>query len=393
MWRLYACVSLAACAFAAQAQAQEGGWELIERLDVPPPVVLNKQSFFPFNPKLIGPPPSGGDFFPADTWIYSLWPSAGNYYAYEGGPDIVMDDVLIPLSRDPSGIGRFRISRVELAIYFPQAGAYTLQGFWTPGSSEFPPEPTEDPHPYLGSNQGPHTLFVPQAGVWRLGTYASANVFTVQTGRTNEDGTNYYTAYHGVRVSRPGAWVVGVPGDPNITDLFVLYQDGEYNAGYFQEAPASFMFRLQGAPDVPANILSGRININGYVGSYTGRIALIRVRQGTLTRNYEVILDPEGNFSLPLDESAGSVDILVQLRPGLNKKVTTTLTGGTTHQNFDLFNGDASGDNRVNDIDLLMVLLSFGTNDASVDLNGDGAINDQDLLLVLFNFGRIGDSL
>lgn len=49
--------------------------------------------------------------------------------------------------------------------------------------------------------------------------------------------------------------------------------------------------------------------------------------------------------------------------------------------------GDVNGDGCVNDVDLLLVLFHFGSNDWDADLNGSRWVDDQDLLLVLFTFG------
>ncbi|GIV08316.1 MAG: hypothetical protein KatS3mg019_0407 [Fimbriimonadales bacterium] len=49
--------------------------------------------------------------------------------------------------------------------------------------------------------------------------------------------------------------------------------------------------------------------------------------------------------------------------------------------------GDANGDGCVDDSDLLIVLIHFGSSNPQADLNRDGIVNDSDLLQVLFNFG------
>ena len=51
--------------------------------------------------------------------------------------------------------------------------------------------------------------------------------------------------------------------------------------------------------------------------------------------------------------------------------------------------GDATGDGRVDDADLLVVLFQFGEFGFGLqgDVNNDGRVDDADLLVVLFNFG------
>lgn len=54
-----------------------------------------------------------------------------------------------------------------------------------------------------------------------------------------------------------------------------------------------------------------------------------------------------------------------------------------------LVTGDVNGDGCVDDVDLLLVLFSFGATGSLMpeDLNDDGTVDDADLLIVLFNFG------
>jgi hypothetical protein len=98
-----------------------GGWQLIERLDDVQIVKVLRASdlmlaIFPPKPTW---QPDAGDFFPAsDELLYYRWATQGQYYAYDSEGNIVLDDVQI----DPSSIrrqGRFRISRVEIMVYFP----------------------------------------------------------------------------------------------------------------------------------------------------------------------------------------------------------------------------------------------------------------------------------
>lgn len=390
MWR-YAILSSFLISTAA-GYAQDG-WQLIERLDIPAPVVIKKGDFMPFNPKLIELP-TGGDFYPSDVWLYQRWPASGNYYAYEGGDDIVFDDVLVRVSRDPTEQGRFRFSNVEIAVYFPFPGIYEIQGFYAPGSSEFPPEPTTDPLTYNGSNQGPHVLFVPQAGVWRLATNPMNNVFTVHAGRVD---ALYFGFFSGLRVSSPAAWVVGVPGDPNITDLFYVYiegggEEGGYQAGYFEAAPACFMFRLFGNPEPILTTIQGQLQLEGYNGNYTGQNAVFKIKQGDSTRQYNIALSANGNYSFQALE-LGVAEVWVKFRSGLAKKFNVNLSGGIVTQNLNLTNGDANDDNRIDDVDGLQLLFDFGSSNPSSNINGTGVVDDADLLLVLFNFGMIGDEL
>jgi hypothetical protein len=376
-----------------------GGWQLIERLDdVQIVQVLRKGDLVPaiFLPKPTWQP-EGGDFFPAsDEILYYRWATQGQYYAYDSEGKIVLDDVQIEPSFDPSGQGRFRISRVEIMVYFPRRGTYTIQGFWTGVDNEFPPYPSfAPPATFLRSNQGPHTLNVPQAGVWRLGTLPDPNneVFTVQAGQLSADFGNRFVFYLGIRVSSPGAWVCGsLPGDPNF-NYFIQYepdnQEDVYQYyGLEGGVQATFGMRVWGAA-APATRLQGVITIAGFAGSYAGRQAIIRIRQGSTINTYTVTLSDSGAYSVDVREQ-GAAEVLAQMAPGLARKVNLTLSGTTT-QNFTLTNGDVNGDNVVDDADLLQVLFNFGGTDRASDVNGDNVVDDADLLIVLFNFGSVGD--
>jgi len=376
-----------------------GGWQLIERLDdVQIVKVLRKSDLMPaiFPPKPTWQP-DAGDFFPAsDVLLYRRMPAssgAQQYYAYESY-NIVLDDANIRRVFDPAGVGRFRIGRVEIAVYFPFAGYYTIQGFWTGSDDDLPPYPTSaPPNTFLRSNQGPHTLYVPQAGVWRLATNADPfnEVFTVQCGVLDQslDPQQRFNCYVGIYVEPPGAWVCGaLPGTDLNLDYFIEYSASGYEAYQLQGGvPATFALQL-GGNATPA--LYGRITIAGYTGSLEGKVATIRVKQGTQTRTYTATLAANGQYAVPI-ELSGNIEVLAQVAPGLAKKVSLSNVSGPVQQNFTLTNGDVNGDNVVDDADLLQVLFNFGGSDSASDVNGDSTVDDADLLIVLFNFGSVGD--
>ncbi|MCX7993137.1 MAG: hypothetical protein N2651_05665, partial [Fimbriimonadales bacterium] len=342
-----------------------GSWELVERLDhvqIVQTLGAGDLTHAIFPPKITWQPDfGGGDFFPASgscqQMLYYRFATTGQYYAYESD-FIVLDDVLIDPFLDESGQGRFRVCRVEIMVYFPRRGNYTLQGFWTGADSDFPPFPTQDPpEPFLGANRGPHTVTVPQAGVWRLATTPTKELFTVLSGRLT-DPVNAFTFYIGLRVSRPGAWVCGnLPGDANF-DYFLQYEpqtEERYQAYQLeQNVPATFGVRIYGEAVPAGTQLQGTITINGYAGSYEGKQATIKVKQGTTINTYTTTLAANGSYSLRVNET-GNAEVLAQLTPGLAKKVSLNLNG-TVSQNFALTNGDVNGDNAVDDADLLQVL-------------------------------------
>jgi len=352
----------------------------------------------PFPPKPTWMPDFGAsDFEPAsDVQLYRRFATQGQYYAYESDY-IMLDDVVIRRQLDPSEQGRFRVSRVEIAVYFPFPGFYQIQGHWSNAEGNDPPNPSSvPPNTFLRGNQGPHTLFVPQAGVWRLATNADPlnEVFTIQCSELSDvfDSQRRFLGYVGLLLEPPAAWVCGpLPGTDLNLDYFVQFENGEYEAYQLQnQVPATFALILIGAA-APVTQLQGTITIDGYVGSYAGKQATIRIKQGTSISTYTVTLTADGSYSLRPNET-GNAEVWVKLAPGLARKVNLSLSG-TVNQNFQLISGDLNNDNLINDADLLQVLFGFGTNDANADANGDGVVNDADLLMVLFNFGQSGDSL
>jgi hypothetical protein len=375
-----------------------GGWQLIERLDdVQIVKVLRASDLMPaiFPPKPTWQP-DAGDFFPADVLLYRRMPAssgAQQYYAYESY-NIVLDDANIRRAYDPAGVGRFRVSRVEIAVYFPYVGIYTIQGFWTGSDDDLPPFPTSDPpNTFLRSNEGPHTLFVPQEGVWRLATNPDPynEVFTVQCGVLDQslDPQQRFNCYVGIYVEPPGAWVCGaLPGTDLNLDYFIEYANNEYQAYQLQGGvPSTFALQL-GGNATPS--LYGRITISGYTGSLEGKTATIKVKQGTQVFTYTATLGANGQYAVPIDQS-GNMEVLAQVAPGLARKVSLSNVSGPVQQNFTLTNGDVNGDNVVDDADLLQVLFNFGGTDRASDVNGDNVVDDADLLIVLFNFGSVGD--
>jgi len=377
-----------------------GGWQLIERLDdVQIVKVLRKGDLMPaiFPPKPTWQP-DAGDFFPAsDVLLYRRMPASTGqqqYYAYESY-NIVLDDANIRRMFDPAGVGRFRIGRVEIAVYFPFAGVYTIQGFWTGSDDDLPPYPTSTPpNTFLRSNQGPHLLYVPQAGVWRLATNPDPfnEVFTVQCGVLDAslDPQQRFNCYVGIQVEPPAAWVCGaLPGTDLNLDYFIEYSASGYEAYQLQGgAPATFALQL-GGNATPS--LYGRITISGYTGSLEGKTATIKVKQGTQVFTYTATLGANGQYAVPINQS-GNIEVLAQVAPGLARKVSLSNVSGPVQQNFlDLTNGDVNGDNVVDDADLLQVLFNFGGSDSASDVNGDSTVDDADLLIVLFNFGSVGD--
>jgi outer membrane protein assembly factor BamB len=138
--------------------------------------------------------------------------------------------------------------------------------------------------------------------------------------------------------------------------------------------------------------LMGGADLEGWNGSYDQLEAVVQFYQdGELKYETTAPLDASGNFFLS-ETPLGEHDIKVRLRNSLPGTVEgvfiETDTPGYVH--VVLRAGDLNGDAKVDDEDLLMLLMAYDTWNAELDLTGDGYVDDADLLIVLFNFG-LGD--
>jgi len=105
---------------------------------------------------------------------------------------------------------------------------------------------------------------------------------------------------------------------------------------------------------------------------------------------WPVALDQYGVFHTTIPPKI--VDVSVKPTHWLRKTVTLDARlGDVDWVPFELANGDASGDNAVNMLDLGLVLTNFATSDPMSDLNGDGSVGLTDIGIVLTNFTMTGD--
>ena len=63
---------------------------------------------------------------------------------------------------------------------------------------------------------------------------------------------------------------------------------------------------------------------------------------------------------------------------------TLTIFDERIHEPCD---GDIDGDGEVNVVDLVRLILAWGTNDPAVDANGDGVVNVTDMIDLIVNWG------
>ncbi|MEJ5384678.1 MAG: dockerin type I domain-containing protein [Fimbriimonadales bacterium] len=117
---------------------------------------------------------------------------------------------------------------------------------------------------------------------------------------------------------------------------------------------------------------------------------------------YDVVVRPiYGDITLFINCPTDLNVVDVALSPNrhwLGVRIPNVNVSGTVDLGaISLPNGDANGDQVVDDADLLEVLFAFGGDvsqdpaAATADLNQDGTVDDADLLIVLFNFGAQGE--
>jgi hypothetical protein len=141
----------------------------------------------------------------------------------------------------------------------------------------------------------------------------------------------------------------------------------------------------------PPPILRGQVVLNDYLPDPAGKTAQFTLTNGTQTDSATVVLGADGSYSLQTG-TTGIVQARVYVPGWLAQRQTLSVgSSGVINANWNLVNGDVNRDNQINDIDLLQVIFTLGTNDVEADLNGDGVVNDLDLIIVLFNFGAVGE--
>jgi len=140
----------------------------------------------------------------------------------------------------------------------------------------------------------------------------------------------------------------------------------------------------------------GRVQIQGYSGSYNGRTVEVVLRPqggGSAITTESGTLNSTGDFEVSFFNYLGYYDLAIRAQGTLLKRVPNARMRypGVSNLNLTLIPGDVNGDNVIDDADLLQILFNFGANSPANDLNGDGVVDDADLLLVLFNFGTAGE--
>lgn len=198
---------------------------------------------------------------------------------------------------------------------------------------------------------------------------------------------------------KPNAPTIEVELDQplTITGWVTSSQDpNDDNVGFWaasQQVMPAWAYTLRATPQRPGYTLSGQLVLGDYAINPAGTPVQVQVRLSSnqdLIRSETVMLDSQGRYELR-HLPPGVYDISFKASHWLSRTLRnyTMPANCAFHFTLNLINGDANGDNQVNDEDLLRILFDFGSLQTG-DLNGDGICNDLDLLIVLFNFGRTG---
>lgn len=215
-------------------------------------------------------------------------------------------------------------------------------------------------------------------------------------GRDQNGWTSYAAPFVTAQAAMLYALVADGPNDRSVARAQAVRELIETTA-----RPVSYV--TWGIIDLQASVekaltvpVRGRVQIQGYSGSYNGRTVEVVLRPqggGSSLATQTGTLNTAGDFNVSFYNYLGYYDLAIRAQGTLLKRVPNARLRypGVSNLNLTLIPGDVNGDNVIDDADLLQILFSFGQNNASSDLNGDGIIDDADLLTVLFNFGRQGE--
>ncbi|NUL82771.1 MAG: Ig-like domain repeat protein [Armatimonadetes bacterium] len=144
---------------------------------------------------------------------------------------------------------------------------------------------------------------------------------------------------------------------------------------------------------VHRSVVTGTLDLEGLARDEFGISVQYAFTRGANTESKTMTLGPGGAFAVGTDFIGADASLSARVLGGswLRQRHTGLVLGGVATRNFSLINGDADGNNQVEDADLAIVLTNFGGTGSSADLNRDSAVDDADLAIVLSSFGRSGD--
>jgi thermitase len=228
--------------------------------------------------------------------------------------------------------------------------------------------------------------------------YSTTNATDNSYGRNREGATSYAAPFVTAQAALLYALVADGPTDRSRARAQAVRELIEATAtpvpgNYVAHGMINLQASVQKALTVPVR---GRVQIQGYTGSYDGRTVEVVLRPqggGSSLATATGALSSTRDFEVSFFNYLGYYDLAIRAQGTLLKRVPNARMRypGVSGLNLTLTPGDINGDNVIDDADLLQVLFAFGANNPSVDLNGDSIVDDADLLLVLFNFGVQGE--
>jgi len=137
--------------------------------------------------------------------------------------------------------------------------------------------------------------------------------------------------------------------------------------------------------------LAGRVTFGGLAPGIPtpASITMLITPDNDSQYNQIVALTQDGLYSLPL--SPGVYSISISVSHWLRRVASVDTRQGNTIADFILTNGDIQKDNRIDLLDLNVILVTFSSKSPASDLNGDSLVDLFDLNIVLANFGLVGD--
>lgn len=248
-------------------------------------------------------------------------------------------------------------------------------------------------------------------GTWVDVAAPSGDVYSTTISGTNSYArtTNGWTSYAAPFVTAQAALLYSLvadgPSDRSVARAQAVRELIETTATPVNDPSVDLLPRyvVHGVINLQASVekaltvpVRGRVQIQGYSGSYNGRTVEVVLRPqggGSAITTESGTLNSTGDFEVSFFNYLGYYDLAIRAQGTLLKRVPNARMRypGVSNLNLTLIPGDVNGDNVIDDADLLQILFNFGATSPANDLSGDGVVDDADLLLVLFNFGAAGE--
>ena len=156
----------------------------------------------------------------------------------------------------------------------------------------------------------------------------------------------------------------------------------------------SVCLKAFGRPTTTTCSISGNINLGEDFGklSYMPTQAQLLNTDGASSRiSFPLKRHLNGDYQIDW-VPMGVVKLRVKGDHYLASTAIVDTSNGSTSTNFNLTNGDANGDNKVNLFDIVSLDMNFGKSSTTADLNGDGLVNLFDYMIIDIKFGAQGSN-